>query len=142
MNYNEKDLDPKVIPMVRFFNENGLKTSMSCQGHNKTDQSFFWILFDDSVAEEDIQRFMQNHLSRFGQFCSNGKFVKQLYGGYQVTSQQWNMIGTWRYLAATQEAADEDLKNWTSPENKWQGFEAEPYKSWREETLRRHYGTK
>lgn len=30
-----KGLDKAVIPLVAFFNKNGLSTVMSCQGHNK-----------------------------------------------------------------------------------------------------------
>lgn len=30
-----KGLDKAVIPLVEFFNKNGLSTVMSCQGHNK-----------------------------------------------------------------------------------------------------------
>lgn len=30
-----RTIDPGVIPMVKFFNENGLPTHMSCQGHNR-----------------------------------------------------------------------------------------------------------
>lgn len=142
MNYNERELDPNVVPMVRFFNENGLKTSMSCQGHNKTNLSMFWIEFASEVTGDDIQTFMKNHLTQYGTFCSCGRFAKRLIGAYSITTQKWNTIESWNYFAATQEAADEDLKNWTSPENKWRGFEAEPYKSWREETLKRHYSTK
>lgn len=142
MEYNEKDLDPLVVPMVRYFNENGLKTHMSCQGHNSTNVSMFWIEFDPCITEEDIQEFIKNHLTQYGAFCSCGRFAKRMYGYYNLVTQEWSTIESWNYFAATQEAADEDLKRWTSPENKWQGFEAEPYKSWREETLKRHYGTK
>lgn len=30
-----KGLDKAVIPLVEFFNKNGLSTVMSCEGHNK-----------------------------------------------------------------------------------------------------------
>ena len=46
-----KALDPKVIPLVDFFNQRGLKTHMSCEGHNNTNISMFWIQFDKSVTE-------------------------------------------------------------------------------------------
>lgn len=50
--YMESELDKRVIPLVRFFNENGLPTNMSCQGHNKTNMSMFWIEFDKTVTQE------------------------------------------------------------------------------------------
>ena len=37
--WEKKGLDSEVIPLVKFFNDNGLKTCMSCQGHNKTNMS-------------------------------------------------------------------------------------------------------
>ena len=70
------DLDPLVIPMVDYFNRNGLKTCMSCQGHNKTNMSMFWIQFDESVTEDDILGFMREHLSAQGTFVSCGRLQK------------------------------------------------------------------
>ena len=61
--YMESELDKRVIPLVRFFNENGLPTNMSCQGHNKTNMSMFWIEFDKTVTQDDIVKFMRNHLN-------------------------------------------------------------------------------
>ncbi len=50
----ESELDEKVISMVRFFNEHGLPTCMSCQGHNDTNMSLFWIQFHKSVTRDNI----------------------------------------------------------------------------------------
>ena len=47
-------MDKKVIPLVEFFNQRGLKTHMSCEGHNKTNMSIFRIQFDKSVTEDDL----------------------------------------------------------------------------------------
>ena len=52
--------------MSSFFNENGLPTNMSCQGHNKTNMSMFWIEFDRMVTEDNIIRFMRSHLNWMG----------------------------------------------------------------------------
>ena len=71
-------IDPGVIPMVKFFNENGLPTHMSCQGHNRTNLSMFWIEFDPSVTEEDIVSFQRNHLDKLGGFSSNGRQNRSL----------------------------------------------------------------
>ena len=57
--WEKEGLDPAVIPLVKFFNDSGLKTYMSCQGHNQTNMSMFWIQFDKSVTEEDILGFMK-----------------------------------------------------------------------------------
>ena len=58
-------IDPGVISMVKFFNENGLPTHMSCQGHNKTTMSMFWIEFDRSVTEDNILNFMKDPVPVF-----------------------------------------------------------------------------
>lgn len=65
-----KALDSKVIPLVEFFNQRGLKTHMSCEGHNKTNMSMFWIQFDKSVSEDDLIQFMNNHstTNKYGKF--------------------------------------------------------------------------
>ena len=42
--WEKKGLDSEVIPLVKFFNDNGLKTHMSCQGHNKTNMSMYYSI--------------------------------------------------------------------------------------------------
>ena len=100
-------LDPDVIQMVKFFNKNGHLTHMSCQGHNRTNMSMFWIEFYQSVTENDIVSFQRKHLNRLGGFPSNGRFVLRLLANSK------NVTHSWQYMAATQEAADADLHNWT-----------------------------
>ena len=76
-------MDKKVIPLIEFFNQRGLKTHMSCEGHNKTNMSMFWIQFDK---------------------C--GRFAQRIYPSPKEIVKSWN------YFAATHEAAEQDLKNW------------------------------
>ena len=107
-------LDPKVIPLVEFFNQRGLKTHMSCEGHNKTNMSMFWIQFDKSVTEEDLIQFMNNHQfeSNHGKyFASCGRFASRIYPSPKGVIREWN------YFAATPEAANQDLKNWIRSES-------------------------
>ena len=104
MNYT--DYDPLVIPMVEYFNSHGLKTSMSCQGHNKTNMSMFWIGFDKSITEEDIIKFQQHHLDANGNFCICGRMNKRYVAG---KNGLWTRF---EYDAATVEAADMDLLRW------------------------------
>lgn len=102
-------MDEKVIPLVEFFNQRGLKTYMSCEGHNKTNMSMFWISFDDSITEEDLIHFMNNHQfeNRHGKyFASCGRFAQRIYPSPK------GIVKTWNYFAATPEAAMEDLHNW------------------------------
>lgn len=127
------DLDPLVVPMVNYFNTCGLPTSMSCQGHNKTNMSMFWIQFSDTVTHYDIETFMRHHLDWRGMFTSCGRFAKRLYGYYSVKDGQWNTDERWCYFAATPEAAAEDLRRWQDTSNAWEGFNGARYQQWRGE---------
>lgn len=100
------DYDPLVIPMVEYFNSHGLKTIMSCQGHNSTNMSMFWIGFDSSVTEKDIIKFQQHHLDVNGNFCICGRMNKRYVAG---KNGLWTRF---EYDAATVEAADMDLLRW------------------------------
>lgn len=124
------DLEPLVIPIVEYFNKNSLPTCMSCQGHNKTNMSMFWIQFDSSVTDKSIQVFMQNHLDWRGMFVSCGRFAKRIFGFYGVKDRQWKSEEHWCYFAATPEAASEDLMRWKNESDKWEGFDGERYKQW------------
>lgn len=126
-------IDSGVIPMVKFFNENGLPTNMSCQGHNKTNMSMFWIEFDKTVTEDDILNFMKNHLSSQGTFVSCGRFAKRLIGFYNVKTMEWNKIESWNYFAATVDAADADLQRWQQDEDGFDGINGERYQAYRSE---------
>lgn len=105
---NKAELDPKVIPLVEFFNAEGLPTLSSCEGHDKTYMSMFWIKFDYSVTEEDIITFQQRHLTKRGSFISCGRFAKRVF------TMNLEVFECWCYFAATVEAADTDLGNWTT----------------------------
>lgn len=126
-------IDPGVIPMVKFFNKNGLPTNMSCQGHNKTNMSMFWIEFDKSVTEDNILNFMKNHLSAQGTFVSCGRFAKRLIGFYNVKTMEWSKIESWNYFAATVDAADADLQRWQQDEDGFDGINGERYQAYRSE---------
>lgn len=122
--YVEAELDKEVIPLVQFFNSNGLPTLMSCQGHNKTNMSMFWIEFDKAVTEADIVTFMRSHLNWAGMFCSCGRFAKRVYASHNTVYE------CWCYFAATVEAASTDLYQWTHDTGEWQGVDGERYQAW------------
>lgn len=132
---NEEELDRAVVPMVKFFNENGLPTCMSCQGHNSTNMSMFWIQFEKSVTKDDILDFMKKQLNKFGFFTSCGRFAKRIYGYYNIDTQVWEYCESWNYFAATIDAANEDFRTWQSTENKWDGFNGSAYLKQRERRL-------
>ena len=103
-----KSIDLGAIPLVQFFNEHGLPTVMSCQGHNRNNQSMFWIQFSSTVTTDDIIKFQRNYLNEYGNFCSCGRFV------IRILAFSTDVRYTWEYMAATVEAAMEDLEHWST----------------------------
>ena len=51
-------IDEECTDMVRFFNDYGLKTQFSCQGHEDEIDNTYFIIFDDCVSDEDIENFI------------------------------------------------------------------------------------
>ena len=106
-------MDKYVIPLVEYFNNNSLKTWMSCQGHNTTNKSMYWISFNESITEQDIINFQMKHLQKpfqnypSGGFASNGYFAQRLFVDARNIP-----IKYWCYCAATIEAALDDLNRW------------------------------
>ena len=110
-------LDPGVINLVKYFNEVGLKTSMSCQGHGITNMSVFWIEFSKSITESDIVDFMSKHSHMWIKhdktvgkcFVSNGHFYKRLMlKGHDHDVPYYR----WTYVVGTVEAANQDCELW------------------------------
>lgn len=95
-------LDPAVVPLIEYFNSVGLKTTMSCEGHNQTNKSMFWIEFSKSVTEEDIENFLNKLKEERGSSATCGCFAMRIFPGPKYT------IRKWRYMAATKEAAQYD----------------------------------
>lgn len=129
--YIESELDKRVVPLVQFFNENGLPTSMFCQGHNETTMSMFWIEFDKTVTQDDIVKFMRKHLTWMGNFCSCGRFAKRVIAYTSVTDYSEAVRECWCYFAASAIAANADLYRWTHDAGEWQGVNGERYQAWR-----------
>lgn len=125
-------LDHGVVRMVEFFNLHGLPTSMSCEGHNKTNMSMFWIEFDKTVTEDDILSFMKKHLDYRGVFISNGRFANRVIGFFDVTTNTWAKRNTWCYFAATKKAADGDLNKWLHDTSDFDGLDGDRYAAWKE----------
>lgn len=110
MNYKEKPMDPEVIPLVNYFQSIGLPTRMSCQGHNDTNMSMFWIEFARSVTPEDIIRFQRERTNKYGGFCCNGRFAIRILAN--TTGVGAGVEYSCQYMAATIEAAKKDLEHW------------------------------
>ncbi len=108
INYDE--LDEGVVPMVKYFNEIGLKTKMSCSGHPGTEMKMFWIEFDRSVTEKDILEFQENHCMQYFGFTSNGFFCKRFY--LDKSTNKLVKFESYRYVAYSVDDAMEDLTRW------------------------------
>lgn len=114
------DIDKGVIPLVEYFNEHGLKTNMSCEGHKDEGYPYmtmFWISFDPSVRKEDISSFMKKHLDpKFHNFYSCGRFAERFFVFNSIEESSH-----WCYFAANVDAAMEDLKHWQT-DDKGEGY--------------------
>lgn len=74
------------------------------------DMSMFWIEFDPSVTEQDIIDFQRNHVNEYNMFCSCGRFVQRII----ATGRSDKIMRSYEYMAANVEAANIDLKAWTT----------------------------
>lgn len=106
------NIDTECLPLVQYFNELGLITEQSCQGHNDTNMSMFWIEFHEDITEDDIIEFQCNHLDEHGCFISNGRFAKRLFVCCDDGEPAIHSYFRWHYFAATIMAAREDLRRW------------------------------
>ena len=131
--YSPKGLDPLVIPMVEYFNEQGLETCMSCQGHDNPYMSIFWIQFAPSVTENDILNFMHKHLTAQGTFVACGRFAERILGFYDPRCVEYKSERRWCYFAASAKAADEDLYRWKYSTDGFDGVDGERYQAFRNE---------
>ena len=110
MNIPYDEMDKDCVPIVKFFNDVGLKTSMCCQGHNLTNMSLFWVEFDKSITESDILKFMAMFKRPFPigkYFVSNGTFAERI-----ILYKNGAVGKRWRYVAASSIAANDDLRRW------------------------------
>ncbi len=109
-------LDPKCVEMVKFFNSHGLPTDMSCQGHDTTEQSLYWISFDETVHTMEVVTFQSHYLNERGNFCAHGHFCKRLYLATEGELERCGRKGTaywcWEYVVGSPEAAKADLEAW------------------------------
>lgn len=109
-------IDVECRALVRFFNEHGLRTWMSCQGHDSVTHSLFYITFDETVTAADIAKFQEQYLDRNKCFCSCGRFARRLqllrkWGDGMLTDEVCP-FERFEYIAGSIEAAKADLSTW------------------------------
>lgn len=105
-------MEPECVGVVKYFNENGLPTEMSCQGHEQLRQSLFWVSFRPEVDGIAIAEFQQRHLDMRGHFCSCGHFGQRLFVFTDETKGCPVTYTVWEYVASSYKAAQEDLRTW------------------------------
>lgn len=94
-------MEKGVVKLVEYFNSIGLKTKMSCEGHDDPSKALFWISFSEKVTDEDIMAFKDTHS------FLNGWFVKK------YINNSWL---EWRYIARDKHIAALDYEYFKSLE--------------------------
>ena len=82
------DMDNECVPMCDFFNNVGLKTRFSCCGHGVEG---YVVIFDDSVSDADIEKFIAK--------CSHEKDYTPLQGKFSCWMRKCGgvMVENWMY---------------------------------------------
>lgn len=100
--------DKECIPLVEYFNEQGLPTAMCCSGEKGHGFGLFYIYFKKEVGEQEVLSFMERHsiTHTFPEktctyFSSMGWFCKRLFYPNDYF---------WCYIASSIERANMDLK--------------------------------
>jgi hypothetical protein len=107
MDINYEEIDVLCRPLVRLFNEIGLKTVFSCQGHDDEKRNSYYVIFDESVSDESISEFLVN-IEQSGHTPLVGEFHKWM------RSRSGRVVSNWMYCAKygkhllNQEFAKED----------------------------------
>ena len=87
------------MELVKFFNEYGLKTKFSCQGHPSDTLGSYYIMFDNIVTDDDIKSFIVlfNNIYTHSPFV--GEFVKWMrkISGEIVCNWMYQITGTSDY---------------------------------------------
>ena len=107
-------IEPHALPLVEYFNEKGLTTCMSCEGHSRPYQTIFWVSFTDDISEEQIIEFQKAHSmkSSYGEyFCSYGRFAMRTFLAFGKICHSWN------YFASDWASAYADLEEWKKIDN-------------------------
>ena len=66
INYNE--IDKECVGLVKFFNDNGMQTEFSCEGHSGCERSEFFIIFNGEISDETMYKFICKFPTVLGDF--------------------------------------------------------------------------
>lgn len=105
--YNE--IDKKCIPLVKLFNDVGLTTQFSCQGHDNKLNNTFQIIFEDFITDDDIFNFL-NMFDNLDHTPLLGNFYKWMRRRDDEIVSNWiYQIDNGKYKM-NQKCANEDLE--------------------------------
>lgn len=102
-----RNIDINIVPLVKFFNDNGLPTISSYTNRGDGD-TLVQIVFDEIVTARDIRRFQSEHLDGYGDFHSSGNFTNILH----YKSSKPVLDAKYVYIASNIDAAFIDLRHW------------------------------
>lgn len=103
-------IDKKCIPLVKFFNENGLETKYSCEGHDRSFMNSFYIMFSDNIDDTDIADFIDKFSNKYQHSPFMGKFLKWCRKMNGRISYNWVYEVSYGDYKNNQNFADIDLK--------------------------------
>jgi len=89
INYDEIDVECR--QMVKLFNDIGLTTKFSCQGHNNILQNSFQIIFDDLINDNSIINFISKFNNVYTHPPFQGKFLKWM------RKMNGKIVSNWTY---------------------------------------------
>ena len=92
MNIPYNEIDALCVPLVRLFNEIGLETEFSCQGHDNNIRNQFYIMFSQKVSNVKIEEFLKSISDNSTHTPLVGKFVKW------ARKSKGELIETWVYI--------------------------------------------
>ena len=117
-NYDKAKIDPECLPLVEYFNRHGLTTAMSCQGHNNTNMSMYWIDLPQALVKKTLSGSSRS-------ICLAYWVILHPTGGLPcaciwlwMITDAYVLLKGWHYFAATVDAAFEDLEQWKSYDNR------------------------
>ena len=92
-------IDEGCVKLITLFNELGLKTRYSCEGHGV---NTFYIQFDNCVTDEQIECFLKKYINQYNHSMFSGKLSKWC----RVVCGEIKY--NWRYEVLNKDLADLD----------------------------------
>lgn len=85
------EVDDNCVPLVQYFNNIGLDTKYSCEGHKLGEN--FEVMFEDYIKDEQIVNFIKQYSNKCNHTPFCGQFVKW------VRKMSGQITFNWIYVA-------------------------------------------